>query len=126
MTLHVLTAPLAVCRLDPNTAVPDWATSNSEFLSITRTTDEVSIVCSDLAAPKDAKCERGWRALKVAGPLDFSLTGILASIAMPLAEAGVSIFAISTYDTDYMLVKGENLDQTIRTLSNAGHTVKRD
>jgi len=126
MTLQVLKTPLAVCRLNPNMAVPDWATRNGEFLSITRTTDEVSIICSDQAAPKDAKCERGWRALKVAGPLDFSLTGVLASIATPLAQAGVSIFAVSTYDTDYVLVRGENLDKTIRTLSNAGHTLKHD
>lgn len=126
MTLQLLETPLSICRLGPNMAIPDWAAGNGEFLSITRTADELSIICSDTAAPREAKCERGWRALKIAGPLDFSLTGVLTSVAAPLAEAGVSIFAVSTYDTDYVLVKEQNLDKAIRTLSKAGHTVKSD
>jgi hypothetical protein len=126
LNLQVLKGRLSVCRLAANIAIPDWAIGGGEFVSITRTSDELSVVCSESSAPKDVKCEHGWRAFKVAGPLDFSLTGITESIAKPLAEAGVSIFAVSTYDTDYVMVKEENLEKAIRALSAAGHVVKVD
>ena len=114
---------LAVCRLDPQAAVPDWALSG-DFSSITRTTDELSIVCSEAGVPEGVLCERGWAGLKVEGPLDFSLTGVLASLAQPLAEAGLSIFAVSTYDTDYLLVKAGDLDRAVVVLAEAEHTVR--
>ena len=84
------------------------------------------MVCPESAMPEGAKREGGWRVLKITGPLDFSLTGILVSVAKPLAEAGVSIFAVSTFDTDYVLVKEENLEKALRALTLAGHVVKRD
>jgi len=74
--------------------------------------------------PADVLCEKGWRCLKVDGPLDFSLTGILTSLAAPLSAAGISIFAISTYDTDYLLLKEEQLDSAIRTLQQYGHHIE--
>jgi hypothetical protein len=123
-TLQLLAAHLAICRLAPSAAVPQWATGGG-FLSITRTEEELSLVCAESAVPHDAKCERGWRAFKVEGPLDFALTGVLASIAAPLAAARVSIFAVSTFDTDYVLVKEDALDEAVRALTAAGHTVYR-
>jgi hypothetical protein len=122
LKLNVLASRLAVCRLPPDEPIPAWA-HYGEFTSITRTPDELSIVCAEEYAPPDARCEFGWRALAVAGPLEFSLTGVLASLAAPLAQARVSIFAISTFDTDYVLVREANLTEAIEALSRAGHTV---
>lgn len=114
---------LAVCRLDPAASLPLWASAGS-FFAITRTRDELSIVCPQQAVPATTQAERDWRALCVAGPLDFALTGILAALAGPLAAAGVSIFALSTYDTDYVLVRAADLDRAITALAAAGHQVQ--
>lgn len=121
LDLILIQGRFAVCRLPPNAELPSWAAG--EFSSLTRTSDELSVVCAEDAVPKDIRCEAGWRILKVAGPLDFGLTGILLSIAGPLAEAGISIFALATYDTDYVMVKEQNLDRAIRALETAGHRV---
>ncbi len=102
MRIKLLPQTLDICRLEPEAPLPSWV--GPGFFSITRTPDELSIVCEN--APLSVqRCERGWRAFKVEGPLDFSLTGILSSIAAPLAAARVSLFAISTFDTDYVLVR---------------------
>ena len=101
-----------------------WATGR--FVSITRTSDELSIVCAERDVPLGVKVDRGWRALKIEGPLDLSLTGVLASIAVPLAEAKINIFAISTFDTDYVLVKADRVAEAIGVLRNAGHYVISD
>lgn len=122
LRLSLLGERLAVCRLDSQAAVPSW-TSDGSFFSITRTPEELSIVCPDENVPEDAVCERDWRAFKVEGPLDFTETGILAALAGPLAGAGVSIFAVSTYDTDYVLMKEEQLDVAITALSSDGHEI---
>ena len=111
-----------VCRLDKDSHIPEWA-YESEFFNITRTLDELSIVCSQESIPKDIKCEKDWRVLKVEGILDFSLTGILASISNTLAKAEISIFAISTYDTDYILVKDTDFDKTVSALRREGFKV---
>ena len=121
MRLEILPKALAICRLAAADAVPPWA--NGPFLSITRTESELSIVCDFTAVPQDVKSVAAWRALRVEGPLDFSLTGILASLAQPLAEAAISIFAISTYDTDYVLVREGDLAKAIEILSLAGHSI---
>ncbi len=121
-TLHVLPDRLAVCRLPADSAIPGWAI-DSPFFSVTRTPDELSVVCREGSVPMETKSEGGWRALQVAGPLDFALTGVLASIAAPLASAGVSIFAIATFDTDYVLVKEDHLAKATAALAAAGHTV---
>ena len=122
MKLIVLPDELAIARLDPAAAIPAW-TSHGPISSTTRTAEELSLVCAAASVPDDAPAERGWRCLRVAGKLDFSLTGVLASIAGPLADAGVSIFAISTYDTDYILVRGRALPTAIAALTAAGHDV---
>jgi hypothetical protein len=123
LTLTILAKPLAICRLSPDTDVPEWAMIG-EFVSITHTADELSIVCAEENVPSDVKADRGWRALKVEGPLDLALTGVLASLANPLAEARINIFAISTFDTDYLLVKGYNLAGACDVLRRAGQHVE--
>jgi hypothetical protein len=122
LTLSVLPEPLAICRLDREASVPEWATGN--FISIARTSDELSIVCDERDMPSGVKADRGWRALKIEGPLDLALTGVLASIAVPLAEARINIFAISTFDTDYVLVKADRVAEAIGVLRSAGHVVE--
>lgn len=101
-----------------------WATGS--FVSITRTRDELSIVCNERDVPSGVKADRGWRALKIEGPLDLALTGVLASIAVPLAEAQINLFAISTFDTDYVLVKADRVAEAIGVLRNAGHYLISD
>lgn len=121
MKLTVLIDHLAVCRLLPSQDVPAWVWQDRTLLSVTYTADELSIVCAGNAVPDDVQCERNWRALKVQGLLDFSLTGILAALASPLAAAGIAIFALSTYDTDYILLKELALQQAIEVLRQHGH-----
>ena len=122
LTLEILPETYAICRLDPSAPVPDWAESGA-FRCVTRTPHELSIVCRADAAPEGVAASRGWRALGVVGTLDFALTGVLASIAAPLAAADVSIFAVATHDTDYVLVRQEALARAAEALIAAGHRV---
>lgn len=122
LTLEVLSNQIGVCKLDAQATVPTWA-YQGDFFSITKTTEELSIVCSEENIPKDVLCERGWRAFKVQGTLDFGLVGILAKITAALAKAGLGIFAISTYNTDYILVKAKDLEYAIIALRNDGHEI---
>ncbi len=121
-TLDLLQDELAVCRLPVDAAVPNWAWSG-ELTSITSTDEELSLVCAADPVPPEVTHTAGWRAVKVRGPLDFSLVGILAGISGVLAEAEISIFAISTYDTDYILVRGTDLDAAVTALRTAGYVV---
>jgi hypothetical protein len=116
LTLSVLPILLAVARLGVPSDIPAWAIEGEGLFSITKTHDELSVVCLEDKVPQDVKVEKGWSCLKVEGPLDFGLTGILSSLAQPLAEAGISIFAISTFDTDYIMVKKENLQKAVEIL----------
>jgi hypothetical protein len=113
----------AVCRLEPDTPIPPWATTG-DFFSITRTDDGLSVVCRQDAVPEAITCERGWRCLRVAGAMPLSVVGVLASLTAPLADVGISVFAISTFDTDYLLVKGEDLERTVDVLRWQGHTIQ--
>lgn len=122
LTIVLLPDRLAICKLSPAAPIPAWA-HGGPFNSITRTDDELSIITADNNIPTDVTCDHDWRAFKVQGPLEFSLTGVLESVAHPLAEAGISIFAIATYNTDYVLVKAANLEQAISALRNAGHLI---
>jgi hypothetical protein len=124
MELRVLEETLAIARLAADVPVPAWV-AGRDFLAVVRTQRELSIVCRDDAVPGSVhEVERGFRALAVAGTLDFTLTGIVASLAAPLAAAGISIFGISTYDTDHILVRAEHLTEAIAALAAAGHTVR--
>lgn len=122
LTMKLLKEEYGVCRLDKTELIPEWA-QDKGFFSITRTSDELSIVCSQDNIPNHIKCERDWKILKIEGVLDFSLIGILASISTILAQQGISIFAISTYDTDYILVKNKDIDNAIESLIKEGYEV---
>lgn len=123
LTLHAVEGSLAVCRLAPAAAVPAWAFEQGVLCSVTRTPEELSVVCPETAVPLGTQCERGWRALKVQGPLDFGLTGVLDALTDPLAQAGISIFAISTYDTDYLMVRESQIQEASAALRAAGHSL---
>jgi uncharacterized protein len=125
LNLLILKNSLAVCRLTPEQELPDWVLKQP-FFCAARTPDELSLVLGETSLAEQAgstqgwKIENGWRALKVAGPLDFSLTGILSALAAPLAEAGISIFALSTYDTDYVLVRSNAMQAACAVLAAQG------
>lgn len=122
-TLTLLPDALAVCRLDAGVALPAWATAGG-FCSITRTAEELSIVCLQAVVSDGIKCEKDWRCLKLDGPIPFTTVGVLASLVQPLADAGISVFAISTFDTDYLLVKEAELQRAIDALRGKGHSVQ--
>jgi len=120
LRLRAYPGRLAVCRLEANDPLPAWATAPAApLVAIARTQDELSIVCPEERLPAGVRAERGWRAIGVVGPLDFGLTGIMAALSGALAAVGISLFAISTYDTDYILVKEEALDRALDALRRA-------
>ncbi len=123
LEMELLPELLAICRLDPEDDIDDFDPSDG-FLSLTFTEDEISLVCEEAVAPAGGQCDRGWRCLRVDGPLDFELVGVLASLTRALADAGISVFAISTYETDYLLVRGTTIERAIEALAGAGHTVR--
>ena len=120
LTLSILEEKFPIHRLPADATIPG-AVFDCEFYSISRTADEVSIVVPDAVSLKSTKQENDWICMQVLGPLDFGLTGILAGIARVLAQADISIFSISTYDTDYILVKAHLVDQAKKALSAAGY-----
>ncbi len=123
LTLTLLEGRLAVCRLDADADVPAWATAGSPS-SVTRTAGELSVVCPEGSVPDGVRCEKGWRVFRLEGPFEFTEVGILSAVAAPLAEAGVGIFAVSTFDTDYVLVKEEHLGDAAEALRGRGHEVR--
>jgi len=122
LTISVHPDLYAICRLEPDDAIPDWA-PNTSFYSVTRTPHELSIVCREDRVAAGTRAERGRRLMRIEGTLPFSLTGILAAVTKPLAEASISVFAVATYDTDYLLIPAADLERGIAVLEEAGHTV---
>jgi len=122
LPLVILPDRLAVCRLAADAPFPDWARPGY-LLALVRTPDELSVVCEERLVPPEVRAERGWRLLQVQGSLDFSLVGILAAILAPLAEAGVSVFTVSTYETDYILIRESALERAVHSLTQAGYLV---
>jgi hypothetical protein len=122
LELLLLSDRLAVCKLAREESIPAWATQGV-FWSITRTPDELSVVCLEQSVPVDVQAESGWRGLRVAGVIEFSVAGVLASLSSSLAAAGISLFAISTFDTDYILVKEQDLRRAIDALTKHGHSI---
>jgi uncharacterized protein len=122
VTLTLFPGDYAICRLAPDAPDPTWA-HDSPVSVIARTTDELSVLCSSEKVPAGTQCEAGWRLFKFQGPFAFTQTGILAAVLNPLAEARVGILAISTFDTDYVLVKETNLNNAQDALLAAGHVV---
>lgn len=125
MNLSVLNEKIAILKSSPDKNIPSWVFDNKRFISVTYTDEELLIVCSENVIPDNHEMtvEKGWKCIKVDGPLDFSLTGILTSLTSPLAEADISIFAISTYDTDYLLIKGYKLEKALEVLTKSGHNI---
>jgi hypothetical protein len=120
LSLVILRDSFAVCKLRTDEDIPSWALSGS-FCSLTRAPEELSIVCPQELVPEAVQAVRGWRSLKVEGKLDFTLVGILSSLTSSLAHAGIVVFVISTYDTDYVFVKESDLDRAVAALRKAGH-----
>jgi hypothetical protein len=125
-----LSGSYAIVRLASGAPVPEWASlSNSttgEFTSITRTADELSVVCPTENLPRDVQSSHRWICLKLEGPFPFSLTGVLLSFIQPLSDNGIPIFAISTYDTDYVLLQEPDSNRALDALVRAGHTLGDD
>jgi len=121
MRLSPLPHALAVARLAPDVDVPSWV--RGAFTSMTRTADELSIVCDDDAVPAGVNAERGWRALKLEGPIPFEMTGVASALVAPLAKAKISIFLISTFDTDYLLLKSSDIERALDVLREAGYEI---
>jgi APA family basic amino acid/polyamine antiporter len=115
----------AVCRLPAASAMPAWL-PHTGLVSVTRTADELAVVCPEAAVPDGVQCERGWRCLRVAGAMPLSAVGVLASLTAPLASAGIGVFAVSTFDTDYLFVKAADFDRAVAALYAEGHGVDRD
>ncbi len=114
-----------ICRLGSRDRIPRWV-HRSIFFSICRSPDELSLLCEDRLVPDSVRCERGWSAIRVLGTLDLSLVGVLASLAQPLADAGIGLFTVSTYDTDYLLVREKRLDDAVAVLEAAGHSFRQE
>jgi hypothetical protein len=124
LQLSLLDEVYGICVFENNTAIPEW-TAAASFCSITRTQKELTVVCPQNAIASDCEYDADWRCFRIDGSFDFNQIGIISSLAAPLARAGISIFVVSSYDTDYILVKGENVEQAVTVLSNNGHFVIR-
>jgi hypothetical protein len=135
LSVELLPEPLSICRLPAGAALPEWAASAEPFCSVTRTTDELSIICATARLPAGASPaahalplaarEDGWRALKLVGPFPFTAVGVLLGVAAPLAAAGVSMLPVATFETDYILVPEARLTIALAALRAAGHDVVR-
>ena len=124
LQLSILPGEFTVVRLASDAPIPDWA-AQGFFFSITRTVDELSIVAEESRVPSGLESQSGWRMLKVRGPLPLSEVGVMASLASPLARARISLFVVSTFDTDYLLVASESLAVAVSVLEQSGHTIHR-
>jgi hypothetical protein len=120
LTLRLLPDSLAICRLEPEAPIPAWMPQRA-FTAAIRTAEEFSVYCVDSAVPQDVRAERGWRALQLVGPFPFEMFGVIASVAAPLADAGISISVLATYDTDYIFVRAEKLESAVQVLQAGGH-----
>ncbi len=123
MELLILDGLYAVCRLDPGDEIPEWSVG-SDFLSVVRSSDELSIVCRQDLVPREIRCNRNLRLLRIAEKLDFGMVGILNRLLQPLEKAGVAVFVVSTYDTDYVMVASRKLKEAAAVLKTEGHRIK--
>jgi len=122
LSLKLLRERMAVCRFEPSAPLPDWI-DRPGFYSITRTVEELSVVCGEERVPSGTESETGWRCFQLLGPFSFSEIGIISSLTRLLAKSGVSVFVISTFDTDYLMVKEKHLSKAINSLTAQGHQV---
>lgn len=121
--LSVLRGVFVAIKLGPSAPVPSWALETAGFVAVTRTEDELSIICDEQHAPQSAATHLRWHALKVHGPFPFETVGVLATLSSALAGARVSLLAVSTHDTDYLFVRSADLARAVRALRHEGHTV---
>ncbi len=122
LNLRVLPGTYAICSSPPGSSIPGWAQDLST-VSITRTEKELTIVCEESHVTGDCRMDGNWRCIKIQGSFDLNEVGVLASISGPLAEEKISIYVISTFDTDYVLVPGKHIANAVSALSQAGHTL---
>ncbi len=122
LKLLLLPDLLAVCRLERGQEIPAWATGG-DFYSVSRIREELSIICASSSVPENVRASRGWRAIKIEGPLDLDLVGILVSVAVPLAHAGIGILPVGTFDTDYILVRDRQLGEALKALRATGFNI---
>lgn len=120
LTFIVHRGPYAVCQLSADGPAPDWAMRGA-FWSVSKTPAEISVLCEEQCVPDSVRAQQGWACIQLAGKFPFEMTGVLAAVVDPLARAGVPVFAMSTYDTDWVLVPGEKLEGAVRALKAAGH-----
>ena len=123
MNLALLDTGLAICRLDPAAGMPAWFVLAPPLSAAVVRAGELTLVAPEDAVPADVVAERGWRAIEVEGTMDLALTGVMAELSGALAEAGVALFAVSTYDTDVLLVRADQADRAVDALRGAGHQV---
>ena len=123
MKVSLLEETYGVCRLPSNTRIPEWTERQTKqtFLSITQTSEELSIVCPMQWIPSGVQCERDWKCIKIIGPLDFNQIGVISSMSGALAQHSIPLFVISTYDTDYLFVKEDNIVKTKQILEQNKH-----
>jgi len=122
LRLRLLPESFAICRLEPDAPIPPWL-PHQGFSAVIRTADELALYCDERPVPPDVQAVRGWRAFELLGPFDFSETGVIASVAGPLAEAGISLSVLATFDTDYIFVREDTLEDAAEVLSAAGHRI---
>jgi len=122
LSLRILSERFAIARLEPGAAIPDWV--GGAITCVARTPSELSILCAEDRLPAAVRANRSWRCLEVVGPLDFGEVGILSSLCKSLADAGISVFVFSTFDTDYLLVRAERLAEAAACLRQAGHALE--
>jgi len=122
LKLSLLPDALAVCRLEQGQEIPIWATEG-DFSSVSRIREELSVICASSSVPENVRASRGWRAIKIVGPLDLDLVGILVSVAVPLAHAGIGILPVGTFDTDYILVRDRQLGEVLKALRATGFNI---
>lgn len=120
MKLHVLEETLAVVRMQPSDPIPDWVW-RGRFASVTRTHDELSIFCEESVVPDAIDGTGGWRAIRVAGQIAMEISGVISGLTLPLAAKQISLFSISTHDTDYLVIREDRLDDAMDILSRSGH-----
>jgi len=123
LTLQLLPERYGVVKLGPGIELSTKGGQETDLLAVIHTLEETTVVCKELFIAKDKTAEKGWRVLKVTGILNFELVGILASLLKPLAEAGISVYTLSTYSTDFILIKGNKLNKAVETLKKAGHEI---
>ena len=124
LKLTLLKNKYAICSLPKDALIPDWALTQS-LISITRTDKELTIVCRQDIISSELQSDLNWRCFRIDGSFDLDQIGVISSISSPLADAGISIYVISTYDTDYFLVKEEKLNQALSVLSNSNHSITK-